>query len=172
MSRHIVWHRNKSAAVRVRPPKHRLLNGLLALVFASQMSACSKGEPIQLSDQRYFGTWVYKQNPFGNNVRIDNRLLAIYEDSTITYIRCSKQANNSTSVSLPSGYISKLTETELTVEADVLVTTVKMRFKIEQPPVQRDGDWFMRMDGVDFRKLHQGEASDHESWPCRDDERE
>ena len=145
---------------------------LVVLASISQLTACSKGDPIQLTNENYFGTWVHKENAYGNNVRVDNRLLAFYEDSTVTYIRCSKQIKNSTSVSVPDSYISKLTETELILEADLFITTVKMKFNIDRPPFQRNSDWFMRVDGVEFRKLHISEPSDHESWPCRSDEQD
>lgn len=146
------------------------LSFALALSPISQLGGCSKGELIQLTNRDYLGTWVHKESAFGNNVRVDNRLLAFYDDSTVSYFRCTKRAGMSKSVNIPESYISKLSETELLIEVDLFVTTAKLRFRIDRHPFEHDGDWFMQVDKVEFRKLHADEPSDHESWPCHSDE--
>jgi putative transposon-encoded protein len=144
----------------------RRLSGALALSLMSQIGGCSKGEPITLTERDFLGTWIHKENAFGNDVRVDNRLLAFYDDSTVSYFRCTKRAGMSKKVSVPDSYISKLNGSELVVEADLFITTAKLKFRIDRHPFERDGDWFMQVDKVEFRKLHDGEPSDHESWPC------
>jgi hypothetical protein len=148
----------------------RQLSSALALSLTVQMASCSKGEPIQLTERDFLGTWIHKENAFGNNVRVDNRLLAFYDDNTVSYFRCTKRSGMSKKVSIPDSYISKLNDSELIIEADLFVTTAKLKFQIDRHPFERDGDWFMQVDKVEFRKLHADEPSDHESWPCHSDE--
>ena len=150
----------------------RPLYSALALSLTLQIAGCGKGEPIQLTARDYLGTWVHKENAFGNNVRVDNRLLAFYDDSTVSYFRCTKRAGMSKRVSIADSYISKLDGRELVIEAELFITTAKLKFRIDHQPFERDGEWFMQVDKVEFRKLHNGEPSDHESWPCFSEEQD
>jgi hypothetical protein len=147
----------------------RLFEWTLVLALSLPIGACGKGDPIQLTDSRYLGAWLHEENAFGNNIRVDNRLLAFYDDNTVSYFRCTKRGGSTTHISFPEAYISKLEAGELIVEADIFFTSAKLKFRVQRPPFERDGDWFMQMDGLEFRKMHTGEPSDHESWPCQSD---
>ena len=141
---------------------------LLLIVTLFILCGCSKAEPIKIPETKseYFGVWQYKSDEFGSGIKIDNMLFIVHEDSTISYKRCSKWMNGQKNVSAPEGIITKFTEKEIVVTANIVFMTYDLEFSIETEPHEIDGEWYMKIDGALLRKLKEGEKSDYQQWDC------
>jgi len=143
---------------------------IVMLLSALMLSACSEEVVVKVPTDKpeYIGVWQYKHDEFSNGVKVDNRLFAIYEDSTVSYKRCSKAQSSHTTVNAPEGVISKFSDNEIVVAAKVLFMSFDLDFVIDKVPYLDSGRWYMQMDGVLYTKLKEGEKSDHEHWDCGD----
>lgn len=138
---------------------------LLSLV---SFVACSQEQPIQIPEDKseFFGVWVYKNNEYGNDVRIDNMLLVFHSNSTVSYKRCIKRMNGHKNTIVPEAKLIKLTDKEIVIRANIILMKIKLNFDIEKPPYHDNDNWHMKVDGALLRKLKPGESSNHESWDC------
>jgi len=148
----------------------QLIKKLFVLLLVVSAMACSQEKPIQIPKEKsdLFGVWIYKSDEYGNNVKIDNMLLAFYKDSTVSYKRCTKSINSHKNTVVPEAKLIKLTDKELVIKVS-FVLSFNLDFEIEALPYQENNLWFMKVDGVLLRKLRPGEKSDHDSWDCGDE---
>jgi hypothetical protein len=148
---------------------------ITVVVILSCLFGCGKSDPaitIPADKADYFGVWEYKYNEFGNNIKSDNMLLVFYKDSSVSYKRCINRLNGHKSTTVPEAVITKLTDTELVISANIIITSLDISFVIEQPPYLDEGVWKMKVDGALLKKLSPGEQSDHETWKCGEQEEE
>ena len=152
----------------------RTIKKLFAILPVLFLLSCSQEEPILIPKEKsdLFGVWVYKYNEYGNNVKIDNMLLAFHSDSTVSYKRCIQRMSGHKTTSVPEARIIKLTDKELVIKVNLFIFRMRLNFNIEQLPYKEKDDWYMKVDGVLLRKLRPGEKSDHDSWACGDDSKQ
>lgn len=149
----------------------RALKRFLILLPLFSIIACSQEQPILIPEDKaeLFGVWIYKNDEYGNNVKIDNMLLAFHKDSSVSYKRCIKRMNGHKNTSVPEAKIIKLTDQELVIKVSFVFFRIRLNFDIDQLPYKENDDWYMKVDGALLRRLRPGEKSDHETWDCGKD---
>lgn len=112
-------------------------HALIALLTALLLAAC--GEPLPMTRTAYVGDWS------GPDMR-----LSIRADGHVDYER--RKPNGTSSISAP---IRKWEGHDFHVGVGIFST----RFVVSQPPMEREGQWTMVVDGVALRRV--GGGGDH-----------
>ena len=148
-----------------------IIKKVIILLSALTVLACTQESPITIPKEKsdFYGVWIYKSNEYGNDVKIDNMLLAFHADSTVSYKRCIKRMNSHKNTSVPEAKLIKLTDKELVIKANLILMRMNLDFAIEKLPYLENNNWYMKVDGALLRKLKPGEKSDHHLWDCGDD---
>lgn len=147
---------------------------------ALMLSGCSPlREPIPLTGDKdvYVGTWEYKQSIPEQN-KVDNAVLILHNDGAAMYKACgytdSKNARSSKSIVFGDVFVTALETDKMRLSARFPMIYMSLNYNLQLGggPYQREGQWYLVVEGKELRKLAKGERSDHESWVCSLPDRE
>jgi hypothetical protein len=150
--------------------------GIAAIVVfgALLLTACSRlRDPIPLTGEKavFVGTWEDKKYIAEEN-KVDNAVLILRDDGGALYKTCTHaekgRSRSSTALDFNNAFVTALDGKRMRLSAQLTEIGLSLNHNLELdgPPVQREGRWYLRVEGRELRKLEAGESSDHETWVC------
>ena len=144
----------------------------LFIALSLSLAGCGKSDPIILpaAHQDMYGVWE-KTETRDNGLIIDNVLLVMHADNTVTYVSCFKKPGYRTSQSLPGLSLIRFEGNKFDAQIGWGIFTWTEHFTVARFPYREHDQTYLEVNGVRLRKLLPHETSDYANWPCNDDKR-
>ncbi len=147
------------------------LYSIISFVFLT-LSGCGTSDPISLPPEHHdmYGVWQ-KTETKDNGLIVNNALLVLHDDDTVTYVSCFKKPGYLSSTSMPGLSLIRFEGNAFDAQIGWFIFSWTEHFSVERFPYQEQDQTYLVVNGIKLRKLLQTETSDYANWPCNDNKK-